>query len=323
MKSLAVYLHIPFCEKRCGYCDFFSCCDTDKAEEYVNKLVGEIKSFDFTGYLVKTIYIGGGTPSLLSPQQIAKILSVLPRADEISIECNPNSVTEEKCKTYKNLGINRLSIGVQSFDNGILKQLGRIHDSLQAINAVKTAGKYFTNISIDLIVGVPDEKKYKIPAAVLKAIKHISVYSLMKDDEAVCEKAIKFKLDGFCQYEVSNFAKKGYECEHNKVYWEGGEYIGFGAGAHSLMNNTRFCNSCDINNWVKINIHERTEDEIRTEKIMLGLRTKKGIPVDLVKDRQNEIEFLIKQKLIKILNGRVAATQKGYELLNAITLKLL
>jgi oxygen-independent coproporphyrinogen-3 oxidase len=333
-KDLSLYIHIPFCEKRCGYCDFVSCCELHKIDSYIETLCNEIASFPSPNeYTVKTIYIGGGTPSVLSPRQITAIFDAIKKTfiicggAEISCECNPNSLSAEKLKCYKKLGINRISIGVQSFDGRILARLERLHTAAQAAEKIKEAGRYFNNISCDLIVGVPNETACEIPPEVLDIIKHISVYSLMRGDKIVCEKAIKFKLPAFHRYEVSNFAKSGYECAHNKVYWHGGEYVGFGAAAHSLLGNIRYSNTDDIDEYIagrgfRTAAHRRTPDEIRTEQIMLGLRTTDGISYESVSDKTEQIEFLQRQKLIKIKNGRIIATAKGFRLLNQIIYKL-
>jgi oxygen-independent coproporphyrinogen-3 oxidase len=263
----------------------------------------------------------------LTAQQITVIFETLRRkfiideTAEITIECNPNSLTGEKLRAYRRLGINRISIGVQSFDDMILKQLGRLHTGKQAVDKIKMAGEFFNNISIDLIVGVPNEKKYEIPAGITDIITHISVYSLMKDDKVVSEKAIKFNLPDFVRYEVSNYAKIGFESEHNKVYWDGGEYVGFGASAHGLIDNRRFCNSNDLD-YVRLPFHERTAEEIKTERIMLGLRTAGGVPAELVADKSDELLFLQRHGLIKIKGGRITATEKGFRLLNQVILKL-
>ena len=245
MKPLSVYIHIPFCEKRCGYCDFVSCTHTENIDQYLTRLCAEMRNFNFDNYKIKTIYIGGGTPSLLTPEQLKKIITCLPICHgEITLEANPNSITRAKCEAYRDLGINRLSLGVQSFDLDALRDLGRLHDVKQAVAAIELAHEYFDNLSIDLIKDIPGHVFVEPPAFVLDMIQHISIYSLTKDDQCVLDTDEPVNLPGtFERYEVSNYARKGYESQHNMVYWTGGEYIGFGAGAHSLLNNQRFCNS--------------------------------------------------------------------------------
>ena len=329
-KPLSIYIHIPFCERRCGYCDFYSTVGNDKTavDGYIHRVCSEISKFaDADKYTVKTIYIGGGTPSLLDEAQIFFILKTLrekfgiAKTAEITIECNPNSLSETKMRRYKEYGINRISIGVQSFDDRILRQLGRTHKAARAAAAIKAAKKYFDDISVDLIVGVPNETPYQIPTEILDIITHISVYSLMKDDHVVQEDAITFALPDFTRYEVSNYAKRGYKSKHNSVYWNGGEYIGFGAGAHSLLDNRRFNNSNDLF-YVRENEYERTAEQIKTERISLSLRTADGIPCGLAVGKQDEIVLLLKQGLIKIKNSRITVTEKGLQLLNQIIIKL-
>jgi oxygen-independent coproporphyrinogen-3 oxidase len=329
-KPLSIYIHIPFCERRCGYCDFYSTVGNDKIaiDGYVHRVCNEINGFAAPKkYIVKTVYIGGGTPSLLDDAHIFFILKTLrekfgiAKTAEVTIECNPNSLSEAKLRWYKEYGVNRISIGVQSFDDRILRRLGRTHKAARAAAAVKAAKKCFDNISVDLIVGVPNEMPYQIPPEILDIVTHISVYSLMKDDKPVQEDAIAFTLPNFKRYEVSNYAKRGYESKHNLVYWNGGEYIGFGAGAHSLLNNRRFNNSNDLF-YVRENEYERTAEQIKTERISLGLRTARGIPCGLADGKQDEIALLLKQGLIEIKNNRITATEKGFQLLDQIIIKL-
>jgi oxygen-independent coproporphyrinogen-3 oxidase len=322
-KPISVYVHIPFCEKRCGYCDFASSTCIDKMDLYLNKLCEEISAFDFSNYETKTIFIGGGTPSLLSPAQIKRLFDALPNCNgEVTIECNPNSLTVKKCVAYKSAGINRLSVGVQSFDDRTLKSLGRLHDAQSAVDAVKLAGRYFDNVSIDLLKDMGNGLVTgKIPAEVLDIIKHVSVYSLMKDDLPATETDEQVYLPKtFHRYEVSNFSKVGFECSHNLVYWRGEDYIGFGAAAHSLVSNTRFNNTNDILNYHRENEHERTPDEVRKEKIMLGLRTCDGVEFSLVAGKN--VYRLIDGGFIKIKCGHVTVTDKGFNVLNQVTINL-
>jgi len=323
-KPLSVYIHIPFCERRCGYCDFVSCTTVDKIDQYLLNLRTEILAFDFSKYQVKTIYIGGGTPSLLTPEQLKILFDCLPHCDgEITIEVNPNSLSREKCRSYCRLGINRLSIGVQSFDLDTLRDLGRLHDVKQAIDAIKLAHEYFDNVSIDLIKDIPNHRFVTPPADILAMIQHVSIYSLTKDDHCVLDTDEPVNLPSeFERYEVSNYARKGYESKHNLVYWTGGEYIGFGAGAHSLLNNQRFCNSNHILNYHREMPIERTPEVIREEQIMLGLRLRSGVSRSLLKNKDAELKTLAAHNLIKITPERVVATAQGLKVLNQIWLKL-
>ena len=324
MKPLSVYIHIPFCEKRCGYCDFVSCTQTQNIDEYLEYLCREIRAFDFSDYDVKTIYIGGGTPSLLTPAQLETVLKCLPVCHgEVTLEANPNSLTRVKCETYRALGINRLSLGVQSFDLDTLRDLGRLHDVKQAIAAIKLAHKYFDNLSIDLIKDIPGHAFVTPSKEVLDMIQHISIYSLTKDDQCVIDTDEPVNLPTtFERYEVSNYARKGYESQHNLVYWTGGEYIGFGAGAHSLLNNQRFCNSNDILHYKRIEIEQRTAESKHNEEIMLGLRLRTGVARTLLVGKDNEIKMLAEHGLVKVTPTHVIATEAGLKVLNQIWLKL-
>lgn len=323
-KPLSVYVHIPFCEKRCGYCDFLSCVEIKNIDQYLQRLCAEIQTFNFQDYQVQTIYIGGGTPSLLTVEQLEILFHCLPSCcGEVTIEVNPNSLTRAKCEAYRRLGVNRLSIGVQSFDLATLRDLGRLHDVKQAIDAIKLAHDYFNNVSIDLIKDIPHHRFVTPPADVLKMIQHISIYSLTKDDHCVLDtdEAVNLPSD-FVRYEVSNYAREGYASKHNMVYWTGGEYIGFGAGAYSLINNQRFCNSNDILNYQREPAVERSAEDVREEQIMLGLRVRSGVPLKLLHNKANELKMLVDHGLVKLTPTHVIATEAGLKVLNQIWLRL-
>ncbi|MBO4823079.1 MAG: coproporphyrinogen III oxidase family protein [Clostridia bacterium] len=323
-KPLSVYIHFPFCEKRCGYCDFVSCTATENVDAYLQKLCAEIRAFDFSPYQVNTIYLGGGTPSLMTPNQLEKVLKCLPAcAGEVTIECNPNSLTQMKCAAYRRLGINRLSLGVQSFDNATLRDLERIHDLKQAYDAIKLAHAYFDNLSIDLIKDIPQHTFVTPPPEILAMIKHISIYSLTKDDHCVLDTDEPVHLPSdFVRYEVSNYARAGYESKHNLVYWTGGEYIGFGAGAHSLLNNQRFCNSNAILTYQRELPFTRSAEDIHDEQIMLGLRLRSGVARSLLVGKDDAIKLLAEHGLVTVTPTHVIATTAGLKVLNQIWLRL-
>ncbi|MDR0383703.1 MAG: coproporphyrinogen III oxidase family protein [Christensenellaceae bacterium] len=294
---VGIYLHIPFCKKRCTYCDFFSSTDLIKVDSYVEKLRNDIKIY-FAGQntppAVGTIYIGGGTPSLLTNEQMMRLFSVLPNANEITIECNPESLTEEKLLCYKKLGINRVSIGVQSFDGKTLQRFGRLHTVKEAKEKIVLAKKFFDNVSIDLI---STDKRVKIPNSILKIITHISIYDLTKNDKTVYDTNFHYKFKHFQRYEVSNYSKisnraGSYQCRHNLNYWNCGEWLAFGDGA--------------------IPSHEFNQNE----KIMMGMRTIYGVDKDMV--RADGLSYLLKQKLVQISGGKVIASKKGFDFLNKV-----
>ena len=344
MKPLSIYIHIPFCEKKCAYCDFVSFDNSaDRVEQYIDVLCAEILRESECISQAQTIFLGGGTPSTLTNEQMSRIFELLPKATEITIEANPNSITADKLKHWLSLGINRISIGVQSFDLHVLEALGRIHTTEQATDAIKLAHECgFRNISIDLIHSVTIAPII-IPDEVFDYITHISAYCLIiepntkfadrqpiDDDESVKQQTqIEhiLKKHGFVKYEVSNFARAGYECRHNLAYWQPltHEYIGFGLGAHSLLNNTRYMNTSDFDYYLMSPSRADCKPSLidrEVENIMLGLRTTRGVDAKYLQHKSAEIEFLKNLKLIKVVKNRVIATQRGFLVLNSIIEKL-
>ena len=279
-QELGIYIHIPFCAKKCYYCDFVSYPNMkEKQKEYVEALKKEIKSYDLQNYNITTIYIGGGTPSYIESKYIVDVLeyikSKLNANDtkfeniEITIEVNPGTVTKEKLLDYKKVGINRLSIGLQSTNDRLLKQIGRIHkyqDFLQTYNLARNVG--FTNINIDLMLGLPNQSIKDLKESIEKVIslqpEHVSIYSLIVEEGTKLYKQIetgelqlpeeelerkmywytksKLELAGYKHYEISNYAKPKRESKHNSNCWEQKQYIGIGASAHSYLDNVRYCN---------------------------------------------------------------------------------
>lgn len=286
-KDLGLYLHIPFCVKKCDYCDFLSgCASEEEKENYVQALVQEILSYkDFAaGYRVSTVFVGGGTPSVLKAEQMERILHTvqevfqLEKRPEITIEMNPGTVTEEKLTTYKAYGVNRLSIGLQSVCNEKLKTLGRIHSFEEFLKSYEMARKTgFDNISVDLISSIPGQTleswKEELEEVTKLSPEHISVYQLiieegtpfyekyaehpelLPDEETSREIYLwtgKFlKKCGYEQYEISNYAKTGKESKHNLKYWERSEYLGLGLGAASMIRNIRMSNTKDMKTYLE------------------------------------------------------------------------
>ena len=287
--NFGVYIHIPFCKKKCNYCDFISFCNKDNLiEEYIECLKKEIKEFNFLNKNVTTIYLGGGTPSYINSKFIVDVLKLIReklsgnktswKDLEITIEVNPGTVTREKLEMYKKVGINRLSIGLQETNNNLLKQIGRIHtfeDFLETYNLAKKVG--FNNINVDLMIALPNQKISDIKESLEKIVSlkpnHISVYSLIIEEGTLIEKQVnqgKLKLpseeeernlywyvknfleiSGYNHYEISNFAKKGQESKHNLNCWNQEEYIGFGLASHSYVNKTRFCNISNLEKYIE------------------------------------------------------------------------
>jgi oxygen-independent coproporphyrinogen-3 oxidase len=392
MKPLSAYIHIPFCKSKCAYCDFVSFAMSHvpeiKVDDYINALTAEIERFKKAlpakHSPLSTIYIGGGTPTLLSGAQMAKIFRALRAAfqiapdAEITVESNPGSVTLQKLRAFRRLGVNRISIGVQSFDDTVLKTLGRAHTAKQAMRAIQTARDAgFTNISIDLIHSVPEktgQNKNAVNTANaanycgIEHVNHVSAYSLIIEpgtrmaalvargelipkteseslaEQRAIEKILKSK--GFKKYEVSNFAKNGLTCRHNLAYWSPHthEYIGFGLAAHSLFCNKRFENTKEPGKYLSENERSkakdvdaiggnrvnRTDRDIATELVMLGLRTVRGIAFsdlmrlgfDIKRERHREIEMLRAHRLVRVTETHIAATARGFCVLNQIIAKL-
>ena len=318
MQEAGLYIHIPFCRKKCNYCDFYLITNTNILERFLNNLENEIvlQSEKYKDYEFNTIFIGGGTPSLLTEKQIDSLITTLNKNynisidSEITIEANPEDFpNSDKLKTLRNIGINRISFGVQSFIDEELKFLTREHTAKQAIEVIDKAKIYFDNISIDLIYSLPNQNKSNLERTINKVLEleipHISAYTLIfeketpiynlmdrntikkNDDELESQLYLMFsdKLvkAGYKHYEVSNYALKGYESKHNLKYWEYNNYLGFGPSAHSFFNGKRWNNFKNIikyninlqkNEFAIENEHILTVEESKTEFIMLGLRSK-------------------------------------------------
>jgi oxygen-independent coproporphyrinogen-3 oxidase len=325
MKEIELYVHIPFCVRKCNYCDFLSApCDVETKERYVNALCKEILSSGslLQEYEVTTIFFGGGTPSLLSAEQISSVMkairnvAILREECEITIECNPGTIHQELLTIYQELGINRLSFGLQSTDNEELRELGRIHTYEQFVENYELARNCgFTNINVDLMSALPKQTLASYEETLNKVIalqpEHISSYSLiieegtkfwafygdegtrLKDlpsvelDRSMYEKSKLILEDaGYFRYEISNYAKPSYECRHNIGYWKRTEYLGFGLGASSLYQNQRFTNTSELRDYIdKItenqncwcDIQSLSVKEAMEEFMFLGLRLCEGV----------------------------------------------
>ena len=331
MEELGIYIHIPFCKQKCFYCDFCSFANKNEMQEkYVEAVINEIKNITHKEkYTVTTIYLGGGTPSILNPEYIKNILQEIKSSfkilddAEITIEINPGTVNEEKLKKYKEYGINRLSIGLQSANDKILKKIGRIHDYKQFEETFFYARKCgFKNINVDLMIGLPtqtiEDVKQTLEKIIQKNPEHISVYSLIIEEGTIIEKLInenklqlpdeeterimywtvvnELKENGYNQYEISNFSKKTYESKHNTNCWKQKQYIGLGTSAHSYLNKKRYSNTNNIEEYIKniqennisknITIHEeQIEKSTMNEYMLLGLRMIQGININEFKHK--------------------------------------
>ena len=370
IKKLGVYIHIPFCKQKCNYCDFISFANKkDLEEKYFEALIKEIKNFLKTNskIQVSTIYIGGGTPSFIDSKYIKKIMSLFNKENlvEATIEVNPGTVTKEKLEDYKEAGINRLSIGLQSTNNNLLKQIGRIHNYEDFLNTYKLAKEAgFENINVDLMIGLPNQSISDIKKSLEEVINlnpnHISVYSLIIEEETPIAKMLEkgeiklpdedverqmywyvksyLELHGYNHYEISNFAKKGYESKHNLDCWEQKEYIGFGLASHSYIDKTRFSNTENLDLYIKNCmedsfdknkiIQERQDDfSVMQEYMLLGLRKIEGVSVQSFKNKfgenpififKQELSKLVDENLIQINSDKIKLTNKGLDLANLV-----
>lgn len=357
--SLGLYIHIPFCIKKCNYCDFCSFPIENVnslVDEYVYKLCNEIESKAkkySSSYYVDTIFFGGGTPSLIGADQIGRILiaiknkfNVLDDA-EISIEANPETVTKQKAEIYRFLGFNRVSIGIQSLDDVVLKVLGRVHDADKAREAFKSfreAG--FDNINIDLMLGVPGQDfesfKNSLNEVISLSPEHISFYGLQieegtpfysqyrsgeidiptwEENRKMYHYAVDaLKTSGYHHYEISNAAKHGYECKHNLKYWTMKDYLGFGAAAHSFVDGVRFFNTDDLEYKELTEESDNLDLSREGDRIFTGLRLIDG--TDFGKDFCDKysliINTLIDEGYINKKEYTLKFTKKGLDATNIV-----
>ena len=348
-ENIGIYVHIPFCKQKCSYCDFTSFANKENfIEKYINSLKNEINNIEVSEKnCIDTIYLGGGTPSFIESKYIIDIINTIKnkfkiRQDaEITIEVNPGTVNKDKLRDYKNVGINRLSIGLQSTQNKLLKQIGRIHSYEEFINTYNLAREVgFKNINVDLMLALPNQTIEDLNESLDNILKlkpeHISVYSLILEDETKMKQLydegkinlpseeqeremywlVKEKLEGsnYIHYEISNFSKEGFESKHNMNCWNQKEYIGFGLAAHSYINNKRFCNTSNLHEYIKniedmnfknnIEICEiQNDEEQKKEYMMLGLRKIEGVDIQEFKNKfiDNPI-FLYRKELEKLVS---------------------
>lgn len=347
--ELGIYIHIPFCVKKCYYCDFISYSNKfDLQEKYSKKIIEEIEENRslLKENNVTTIYIGGGTPSSIKPILIKNILEKIyeilgtknTQNIEITIEINPGTVTKQNLQEYKNCGINRLSIGLQSTNNEILKTIGRIHNYEQFLNTYNWATEIgFNNINIDLMLGLPTQTLLDLKQSLQEVIglkpapKHISIYSLIVEEGTQIERQINkgilklpdeeaermqykyakdcLELNGYKHYEISNFAISGSESKHNMNCWEQKQYIGIGLAAHSYINGCRYSNTNDLDKYLENTsndvktIHEKQNKyDMKKEYMLLGLRKIDGISISKFKEKfgENPI-YLFRNELQKLV----------------------
>lgn len=324
-----IYLHIPFCKQACSYCDFYFVTRTDQSNVFVESLIEEIESYSGTSYVeepVQTIYIGGGTPSLLSLSQIEQILAALSNTfrldlEEATLEMNPDDVTTEYLDGLRELGVNRASMGVQSFNPELLTFMNRAHNREEALKCLEILSKSgFQTFTVDLIYGNPGQTLEQLEADIDQLLEfdpvHISAYSLtiepntrlgkqvklgriipQEDDEVADHFGLlntKLGKAGIHRYEVSNYSRAGHEAIHNSNYWQHENYLGMGAGAHSFWWGKaarRWNNKSDLNAYlkdlknVKQNVEKLTLSQLSEERLMMGLRTREGVSLEELKNR--------------------------------------
>lgn len=331
MNGLEIYIHIPFCVKKCDYCDFLSApADLETKEKYVEALINEIKlnKNKMSEYVVDTVFIGGGTPSLLEENQISKIMSVLrdncnmSENPEITIECNPGTITESKLLEYKKSGINRISFGLQSANDEELKSIGRIHNYagfLESYNLARKCG--FDNINVDLMSALPGQTLKSYEETLNKVVRlepeHISAYSLIVEENTLMYDRVKkaqikginilpdeeserkmyyltnniLRSNGYRKYEISNYSKPGKECKHNIGYWQRKEYLGFGIGAASLYKENRYNNISDINKYIEVLTNNIKENSINNVGNSSEVENQVNILNSIVKNLQQLTEW--------------------------------
>ena len=352
-----IYIHIPFCKSRCKYCDFFSTTHLEKRAQYVAALLEEWRMrMREVKEPIRTIYIGGGTPSTLAVDSLKLIvdsllLNVESQEQEITMEVNPGDVTAEKAHAWRAIGINRLSIGIQSFDDKLLQLIGRRHTAEQARKAVAAAqAAGFDNISIDLMYALPSQTMEQwqkdVAEALQMGVQHISTYGLIYEEGTVLMTLLdhgviealdedtemqmydylvgQLAANNFEHYEVSNFALQNHQSRHNSSYWNNTPYIGLGAGAHSYDGQVRQWNISDLDTYIaQAMAHQLqpekevlSEEQRHTERVMLGLRTNSGIGIDEI-DRSKAQPYIAQGMLIE-KDNRIVATTKGYHILNRI-----
>ena len=369
---LGLYLHIPFCVRKCNYCDFvsFAWQGEDVREAYVRRLCEDIEMAGARyrdRYPVDTVFIGGGTPSLLDPAQIARILDTVAGSfvcsfSEVTLESNPGTFDEERLRGFLDAGIDRLSMGVQSLDDGVLKRLGRIHDSGTALKAMRTAKRLDLNFNVDLMLGIPGQTlgiwEDTLRRVIEEGPTHISFYSLQlemgtpfyrdfkegrlelpswEENRAMYHKALEILKDaGYRHYEISNAAIPGYECRHNLKYWTMQDYLGLGMAAHSFLGGNRCFTTSDLKAFLAgpaeperegTDEHDRKTDFVFTElRLIDGFRKE---------DYQNmfgcgfEEDFgpaygeLVREGLMEEADGFVRLTQKGLDQTNPVMERLL
>jgi len=375
MKETAIYIHVPFCEHKCIYCDFYSITKLDKADEYTIQLKREIESYAVKfgeGREIVSIYFGGGTPSLMPPEFINDIIETVKKnykvkeSAEITLETNPGTVNKKKMQGFIGAGINRISVGIQSFSNTDLKFLTRIHDSAAAEKTIFSAyDAGLTNINLDLIFNLPGQSVEKwtknLERAISLPVKHISAYSLILEPGTILNKLVldgKVKMQdedfdaslyeytieflerhGFAQYEVSNFAKDGFQCVHNNIYWQYKDYLSFGPSAHSFDGTARWWNFSGLSFYLKA-MNEKgnavagsellSKEQMIEEYVMLALRSSGLNTAALtelfgdmwLKENETNLSLFTREGFLIKEGDTLKLSKKGYVICDELLAKL-
>ncbi len=348
----ALYIHVPFCKRRCWYCDFATRAveeDSPLMEEYLQRMISDIRQASARGWLadIRTVYLGGGTPSHLGHKRLTELLYLLSLSMhltpevECTMEANPDSLTDRMAKDLYALGVNRLSIGVQSFDDEVLATLGRVHDAAAARSAIRTARERFENVSVDLMCGIPGQSRESFRASVREAVDagaaHLSIYPLSIEKGTALQRLVRQgKMEdvdadaqaqamqdasellgaaGFERYEVASYARPEYQCAHNTAYWTGVPYLGLGPSATTMTQNAE--------RRMRRQDDQITDDldakQMRVEDVMLGMRMSRGVSdekaawaAELAPDLPGVLERLAEQGLVEHVEARWRPTERGW-----------
>ena len=368
-RYLGLYIHIPFCVRKCLYCDFVSTASgSEQYRRYVAAAVNEMKfwSARFEGTAFSTVYVGGGTPSLIGSELLGEIIEgargsfTINRDAEITVEVNPGTISRDFWAKIQEAGVNRVSIGVQSFSDPLLEAIGRVHDSETAVLAVKGAREAgLANVGVDLIYGLPGQSpeiwETSLKTAIALQPAHVSAYCLSYEEGTPFERlrengeivpvvpdeeskmyyrAVEIlQASGYRRYEISNFARPGFECRHNMNYWNYGEYLGIGVGAHSFRGGRRWENGCDINRYLDTSYEGPSVmqeplggHDCLKEFMMLGLRKSDGILMKDIEDGWGEEALRItdvarrleSRGLVNLKNGRLSIADSGLFVSNSL-----
>ncbi len=366
-----LYVHIPYCKRKCSYCDFCSLPngDNDVPSGYIDALIAEILSYKRRDKIsLSTVYFGGGTPSLLSPDDMDRIVFSIRDAfdltgvSEFSLEANPGTLTPDKASAYRALGFNRVSMGLQSIHEKEMKILGRIHDFddfKASFKMLRDAG--FENINVDLMYGIPEQTldsfKATLDTVCAMSPEHISAYGLIVEEGTPLQKNIHtlslptqdeecdmyelccdtLRSRGYSHYEISNYARPGFESRHNLIYWHMDGYIGVGASAHSYFGGCRYSNTENIDEYIygskrAVQPSPVTESEKKYEYVMLGMRLGEGISLSdynsrfgepFAENKREYLNMLVKNGLAEFTDDRFRLTERGFYLSNSILVEIL